>query len=141
MSGIVQDCVDEWTALANARMHWERYWRDIAKYVLPQTEDFDMMIGTNMVQAITSVVSTPAAYAKAPDLYDMTSLWAIERLTAGLLSLKTPETEFWHGNQLDDYFGGEPTHAEAKAEVERIMREVSVDLAAKGKLRHQRGAL
>lgn len=119
MSGIVQDCVDEWTALANARIHWERYWRDIAKYVLPQTEDFDMMIGTNMVNAITSVVSTPAAYAKAPDLYDMTSLWAIERLTAGLLSLKTPETEFWHGNQLDDYFGGEPTHAESVA-LERL---------------------
>ena len=44
-------------------------------------------------------------------------------------------------NRLALKLGREPTHAEAKAEVERIMREVSVDLAAKGKLRHQRGAL
>ena len=44
-------------------------------------------------------------------------------------------------NRLALKLGREPTHAEAKAEVERIMREVSVDLAAKGKLRHQRSRI
>lgn len=115
MTGVVQDLVDEWGALANARMPWETYWRDIAKYVLPQTEGFDTIIGTNAYSAISSVVSTPVSSVKSKDLYDMTSLWAIERLTAGLISLKTPETEFWHGNQLDDYFGAEPTYEEEVA--------------------------
>lgn len=116
---LVQDLIDEWSALANARLQWETYWRDVARYVLPQTEGFDNLIGTNINGAITSVVSTPVSANKSKDLYDMTSLWAIERLTAGLISLKTPETEFWHGDQLDDYFGGEPSHEEEVA-LERL---------------------
>lgn len=114
-SSTVQELIDEWTALADARMSWERYWRDIARYVLPQTEGFDTLIGTNMNAAITSVVGTPIASEKSKDLYDMTSLWAIERLTAGLISLKTPETEYWHDNKIDSYFGEEPTHEEEVA--------------------------
>lgn len=35
--------------------------------------------------------------------------------------------------------GREPTHNEAKAEVQRIMSETTIDLAGAGKLRHQRG--
>lgn len=118
-ASLVQDLIDEWAALANARVQWETYWRDVARYVLPQTEGFDSLIGTNINAAITSVVSTPVSANKSKDLYDMTSLWAIERLTAGLISLKTPETEYWHGNQLDDYFGADPTHEEQEA-LERL---------------------
>jgi hypothetical protein len=44
-------------------------------------------------------------------------------------------------NRLAAKLGREPTHAEAKAEVERIMRDVTIDLASQGKLRHQRGRL
>lgn len=34
--------------------------------------------------------------------------------------------------------GREPTHAELKADVARILREASIELAEKGKLPHQR---
>lgn len=100
-------------------MPWEVYWRDIAKYVLPQTEGFDNLISSYPDAAVNSVVSAPVAADRSKDLYDMTSLWAIERLTAGLLSLKTPETEYWHGNQLDDPFGRKASHAE-KASLENL---------------------
>lgn len=109
---IVQDLVDEWTSLSTARLQWEVYWRNIAAYVLPQTEHFDGLLSNNSNAAITSVVGTPAAANKSKDLYDMTSLWGIERLTAGMISLKTPETSFWHDNQLDSLFGEEQTHEE-----------------------------
>lgn len=108
----VNEILDEHQQLATARLPWETHWRDIAKYVLPQTEGFDTLISTYPLAAVDSVVSTPVAAKKSEDLYDMTSLWAIERLTAGLLSLKTPETEQWHNNQLDDPFGAKPTHDE-----------------------------
>lgn len=115
----VQEILDEHQSLATARMPWEVYWRDIAAFVLPQTEGFDTLLASYPLAAVDSVVSTPVASEKSKQLYDMTSLWAIERLTAGLLSLKTPETESWHGNQLDDPFGREPSHAEDVA-LERL---------------------
>lgn len=109
---IVQDLVDEWNSLSTARLPWEVYWRNIANYVLPQTEGFDQLLTNNHNAAIASVVSTPIAAEKSKDLYDMTSLWGIERLTAGMISLKTPETSYWHDNQLDALFGEEQTHEE-----------------------------
>lgn len=42
-------------------------------------------------------------------------------------------------NTLARKLGREPTHEEAKAEVLRIMSDSTVDLAAQGKLRFQRG--
>ena len=55
-------------------------------------------------------------------------------------------TTTWHNdnpntiwNRLAAKLGREPTNAEAAAEVKRVLSEVSVDLAAKGKLRYQRG--
>jgi hypothetical protein len=115
----VHDILDEHQQLATARLPWETHWRDIARYVLPQTEGFDTLVSTYPLAAVDSVVSTPVAAKQSAELYDMTSLWAIERLAAGLLSLKTPETEQWHNNQLDDPFGADPTHDEEVA-LERL---------------------
>jgi len=41
-------------------------------------------------------------------------------------------------NRLAARLGREPTHAEAKADVLRILTEVRIDLASKGKLKMQR---
>lgn len=113
--GIVQDLVREWNGLADARLPWERYWRDIARYVLPHTQQFDTLIAGNKDAAVASVISTPVASKRSVDLYDMTSLWAIERLTAGLISLKTPESQTWQDITTDSYFGEDPTHEEKVA--------------------------
>lgn len=57
-------------------------------------------------------------------------------------------TTTWHNdnpntiwNRLAAKLGREPTNAEAAAEVKRIGAEVLADLAAQGKLRHQRGRI
>jgi hypothetical protein len=44
-------------------------------------------------------------------------------------------------NKLAVRLGRAPTHAEAVAEVKRIMSEVTVDLAGAGRLPHQRRRL
>lgn len=109
--------MDEWKALANARYAWEAYWRDIARYVLPNTATYDMMLGST-ASAVDAVVNTPAS-TRRTDLYDMTSLWAIERLSAGILSLKTPESQTWEDLGTDSLFGEENTHEE-KVALERL---------------------
>jgi hypothetical protein len=57
-------------------------------------------------------------------------------------------TVTWHNanpntiwGKLAQRLGREPTNAEAKAEVERIMTETTIELAGAGKLRHQRGRI
>src|SRR5688500_11913933 len=103
--GIVAELKDEWQALSNAPQPSEQYWRNIAIYVLPQHDTFDHLLHTSTSGAINAVVSTPIAAEKSKDLYDMTSLWGIERLTAGMISLKTPETEMWQDLGTDSMFG------------------------------------
>lgn len=44
-------------------------------------------------------------------------------------------------NVLARKLGREPTTQEAAAEVRRILSEVRVDMASKGRLKHQRGRL
>ena len=113
--GIVQDLCQEWNGLADSRLPWEKYWREIARYVLPQTQQFDMLLSSRWDAAVSTVVSTPVAAKRSTSLYDMTSLWAIERLTAGMISLKTPEAQTWHDMSTDSYFGEDPTHEEKVA--------------------------
>lgn len=112
---IVKQTVDEFTTLANARSAWEKYWRSVAMYVLPHTANFDTLFSTQPTQAINSVVDSPISSEKAKQVYDMTSLWGIERLSAGLLTLKTPESNTWHDMSVDVDFGYEPSHSEKVA--------------------------
>lgn len=113
---IVKDLISEWTELSNARTRWESYWRLIAAWVLPQTEEFNNVINTGSSDnSIMSVVGTPVAAERSKWIYDMTSLWALDRLTAGLISLKTPESDYWHDLDRDDDFGTKSTHEELQA--------------------------
>jgi hypothetical protein len=112
---LVARLLDEWKGLADQRRPWESYWRQIARYVLPQTAQYDMMLGSNSSAAVNAVVEAPAASRRSADLYDMTSLWAIERLTAGILSLKTPESQTWQDLGTDSLFGEAHSHEEKVA--------------------------
>lgn len=109
--GLVTELMDEFQALAYARSPWETYWRNVSAYVLPHTEEFDYMLSSTAV-AIDSVVHTPVAANRSKHIYDMTSLWAIERLSGGLLSLKTPETEYWQNLAFENYFSDDQTEEE-----------------------------
>ncbi len=112
---IINDLLDEHRQLASARSPWESYWRQVSNWVLPQTEEFNSLVNTGGSQAVASVVNTPVAAERSKFIYDMTSLWAIDRLTSGLISLKTPESDYWHDLTVDDDFGYKPTQAELVA--------------------------
>jgi hypothetical protein len=106
---VLKDLIDEWTELSNARMRWETYWRNVAAWVLPQTEQFDRIVSLGAQSSIAAVMGTPAASDRSKHIYDMTSIFAIDRLTAGLISLKTPESDYWHDLNVDNDFGYDAT--------------------------------
>lgn len=111
----IKAVIDEFEMLASSRTQWERYWRDIARYVLPHTQQFDMALSRSPSTAINAVVTSPVAAERSKDIYDMTSLWGVERLSAGMLTLKTPESQTWHDLNVDDDYGYKPSHAEKVA--------------------------
>lgn len=111
----IKAVIDEFEALASARASWERYWRDIARYVLPHTQGFETALSNSPRTAINAVVDEPAAAKRSKDVYDMTSLWGVERLAAGMLTLKTPESSTWHDLGVDDDYGYKATHPEKVA--------------------------
>jgi len=102
--------IDELQTLTTQRIAqgWDKYWRDCMKFALPQDVSYDQLL-TGSISTVTATISQPTASKNSKHLYDQTSLWAIERLTAGLISLKTPESSHWHGLDLDDPFGSETT--------------------------------
>jgi hypothetical protein len=113
--GIAQDLVDRLRSLQTDRLPWEEMWYDVARYTLPDAERFDgMFAGRDRGSAIDTVVAEPIAARRSKDVYDQTSLWAIDRLVAGILSLTTPQSEYWHGLETDDPLGVEATDEEER---------------------------
>lgn len=117
---VVHDLIDEFQALSSGRSRWEAYWRQVSAWVLPQTDEFNAMFAqASSANAVGAVTGTPVAAERSKHVYDMTSLWGIDRLTAGLISLKTPESDYWHDLDADNDFGYEATQEEIVA-LERL---------------------
>lgn len=112
MTGIVQDLLDEFRPLASERSGWEAYWRSVSAWVLPQTQQFDSLYAAGGNGPMDAVIGTPVAAKRSQHIYDMTSLWAIDRLTSGLVSLKTPESDYWHDLDADNDFGYKASYDE-----------------------------
>ncbi len=103
---LVQDLLDRLQVLRNDRSMWESFWLDIARYVLPDAERFDKMFASQSSEqygvmtgstALNSVVGEPVGQRRGKEIYDTTSLWAVDRGAAGTLALVTPDGETWHG--------------------------------------------
>lgn len=112
--GVVDDYLNRMRALQSDRMPWEDHWWDIARYTLPDAERFDSMFSSRDGTAIDTVVSEPVAAKRTREIYDMTSLWAVDRGASGFLSLVTPESETWHDIKATDPFAGDPTDEESR---------------------------
>ena len=99
---IVTDILDRADHLAEKRQPWERVWLDTVKYALPMGERF-FGHGPGARRAmIDHFAFGPRAEERGRDIFDATSVWSVDRLTAGLESLTTPSTEKWHGLKPTD---------------------------------------
>ena len=112
---LVTDLLDRLTQLEADKAPWLQHWYEIARFALPDAERFDrMFMGPDKATAIDTVVSEPVAAKRGREIYDTTSLWAIDRGAAGTLSLVTPQTGTWHDLVTDDPFGGAMSDEEEK---------------------------
>src|SRR3990167_7749543 len=112
MAALVQDLLDRLKQLASDRSLWEQHWLETARYALPDAERFDTMFASGQTSsAIDAVVNTPVASQRSKEIFDMTSLWAVDRGANGTLSLVTPQSGTWHDLAPDDPLRAEPSDA------------------------------
>ena len=113
MPALVTDLLDMMRQHQSDRAAWEQTWLETARYALPDAERFDrLFMSSRAFSAIDSVISEPVAARRSKEIYDQTSLWAVERGTNGTLSLITPQTGTWHDCGTTDPFAGDPTDEE-----------------------------
>lgn len=115
--GVVDDIIRMQQTMAADRMQWEAAWRDCVNVCMPTASHLYDYGGTGAVsrtaaQDMTGLANGPKSIQRGKELYDSTAAWATDRLTAGMESLITPRAQKWHGFNLDDPFGVEPTDLE-----------------------------
>lgn len=108
MDNVLDHVLERFDVLESARRPWEQHWEDIARYVAPAMSLHDIY------HKIEGEASEPYASYRAPEIYDHTSLMAIDRLAAGELSLVMPSSQIWHTLKSNDIYGREPSDAEER---------------------------
>jgi hypothetical protein len=103
---VVSDLIARADQLASARSFWERDWSAIADYCLPTASRGFATPGSPA--RIDMVISGPPSRESARKRYDATAMWAIDRLSAGMESLVTPQSEKWHGLAIDAPLAPDP---------------------------------
>ena len=107
---LISDILDRAEELARKRQPWEKIWLDTVRYALPMGERFFEHRARR--SAIDAFTLGPKTEERGRDIFDATSVWSVDRLTAGLESLTTPASEKWHGLGTLDPLAPEPTDDE-----------------------------
>jgi hypothetical protein len=113
-SGIAADIVQRTDVLAERRIGWERDWRDLADFCLPTASRqmaFAGQFGSG-AGSFDRLIDGPATRDASRRRFDSTTMTAIDRLAAGMESLVTPQSEKWHGLDVDDPLAAEATDEE-----------------------------
>lgn len=102
---IIKDLKDTLSELQTIRKPYEEAWRECVRFAMPNaSRAFEHL---TMNAAISGLVM-PTAEERGRDLYDTTFVTGLDRLTAGMVSLATPQGDKWHGVGIDDPFGADP---------------------------------
>lgn len=90
----------------------EAIWARIVRYVMPMGPRFEAYGARHLIAYGEKIWNTPTSSERSPELYDSTSVWAINRLATGVESIITPKTSFWHDLGIDDPLAGEASDDE-----------------------------
>lgn len=110
--GVAHDIVTRTDELAQARIGWEKDWKDLADYCLP-TASRGMAFGARYASTFDRLIDQPSTRDASRRRFDSTALTAIDRLSAGMESLVTPQSEKWHGMDIADPLSGKATDDQA----------------------------
>lgn len=105
---LVNDLLDRAEELENDRRPFHKGWRETVKYALPMADrSFEVSLRT-----IDKFTLGPKAEERGREIFDATSVTAIDRLTSGIEGLTTPASEKWHGLDKQDPFAAESSDQE-----------------------------
>jgi hypothetical protein len=111
--GLAADIVARTDQLATDRAGWEAEWRQLADYCLP-TASRGMSLTGSVRPAYDNMIQGSSTKDASRKRFDSTAMTAIDRLSAGMESLVTPQSEKWHGLGVDDPLAPEPTDEESQ---------------------------
>lgn len=104
--GIADDVIQRADKLAADRQPWLKVWFDIARFVIPTesaAQAFANLGGSTLPSGGTYTgQSGPNSAQRIASIYDNTGMMAVDRLTAGVESLVTPQSDKWHNLTLAD---------------------------------------
>lgn len=111
--GIANDCLSLDQELRASRAIWEPRWKEVASLTMPFAQRFvpyGAGIGTHNSRYNNGPRSTDAGQK----IYDATPVWAVDRLTSGIISLTIPQAQKWHELALDDPLAPESSDEESE---------------------------
>lgn len=111
MPGIADDCIAKLATLQVERSLFEPVWSDCIDLALPMHQVFSPGTFTSGVQTLTN---GPKSEERGRKLYDSAGVMGVDRLSSGMESLVTPQSEKWHGIKSDDVFAVEQTQEETQ---------------------------
>lgn len=123
--GIATDLIDQAQTLVTDRQDLERTWENICRmmFLSPDRQFRRGSLTPHVAQFDLWNNQTAKTAERARLLYDITGVIGLERMTAGIISLITPDNEKWELSTIDDPFGYEMSDAETKwAEKQRNYR-------------------
>ncbi len=97
--------------LAGQRAQLESVWREIVEVAFPTGPHMEFLDAGNG-RTYQSVWTEPRSAKRSRQLYDITGVTALDRVTAGIESLITPQGQSWHELAFRDVGSPQPELAE-----------------------------
>ena len=113
---IVKDIIDRARFMQAQRFEWDRTCEQVARFCLPIADRFfrqpvSASSGANS-RGTSSYMSEMQSWTQGPtsdiygkEIYDVTALWGLDRMSSGVESIVTPANDKWHELTVDSRFG------------------------------------
>lgn len=101
MDDIVQKCLSLDQELRDARRLWLQPWQDVTRYTRAFGKDF-VPYSSGVGAWNNQFQQGPQSPSRSVGMYNSTPVWALDRLTAGVLGVTAPRGEKWHTLGVDD---------------------------------------
>lgn len=111
--GLANDCLFLDQELRASRAIWEPRWKEVASLTMPFAQRF-VPYGAGIGTHNSRYNNGPRSTETAPKIFDATPVWAVDRLTSGIISLTIPQAQKWHELALDDPLAPESSDEESE---------------------------
>jgi hypothetical protein len=105
----VKSITTRFEKLATDRAGWDNVWREIVDVCFPSGPRMEFLDGMRGSMPPEGMWSEPRSARRARKMYDATGAIALDRVTAGVESLITPQGQQWHELAIAGPVASQPT--------------------------------